>query len=168
MLSYSVVFRYGLERFVRDARASGFDGMIIPDLPPPEAEAVCQTIQAGGLETILLVAPTSTPQRRAEIARLSSGFIYYLSVSGITGERDRLPQDLEAGVRQLKSTTEKPVCVGFGISKPEQLRQLRGVADGAIVGTAFVRRVRENLKRGPEGIASALEKYCKELLSLVR
>ena len=91
MLSYSIVFRYGVERFVADAKAAGLDGLIIPDLPPPEAQAVCGTVNAGGLATSLLVAPTTAPERRAEIARLSTGFVYYLSVSGITGERDQLP-----------------------------------------------------------------------------
>src|SRR3954470_12227023 len=134
MLSYSVVFRYGLDRFIRDAKASGFSGLILPDLPPPEAQRVTDVIRAGGLDTVLLVAPTTTAQRRAEIARLCSGFIYYLSVSGITGERDKLPEDLAANVRQLKGMTDRPVCVGFGISRPEHVKQLEGVADGAIVG----------------------------------
>lgn len=168
MISFSVVYRYGLDRFIRQAKAAGFDGLILPDLPPPEAEKVCQAVQAGGLETILLVAPTTTAQRRKEIARLTSGFIYYLSISGITGERDRLPADLEANLRQLKSITDRPICVGFGINKPEHVRQLSGVADGAIVGTAFVRRMTEHAGDGPEGIARAAADYCRELLSGVR
>jgi tryptophan synthase alpha chain len=167
MISYSVVFRYGLERFIADANGAGFDGLILPDLPPPEAQSVCGRVQAGGLDTVLLVAPTSTPQRRAEITRLCSGFVYYLSISGITGERDRLPADIEANVRQLKSATDCPICVGFGINKPEHVKQLKGLADGAIVGTAFVRRVRQHLNEGSEKIASAAEQYCRELLSQV-
>jgi tryptophan synthase alpha chain len=167
MLSYSIVFRYGLDRFIADAKRAGFDGFIIPDLPPPEAEKICATIQAGGLDTILLVAPTTTPARRKEIARLSSGFIYYLSISGITGERDRLPEDLEKNIRQLKSITDVPVCVGFGINKPEHVKQLSGVADGAIVGSAFVRRATEHQSEGASGIAKASADYCRELLSQV-
>ena len=89
MVSYSIVFRYGLDRFVADAKAAGFDGLILPDLPPPEAQAVCGRVQAGGLDTILLVSPTTAPERRSEIARLCSGFIYYLSVSGITRSEER-------------------------------------------------------------------------------
>jgi len=166
MLSYSVVFRYGLKRFIDDARSSGFAGLILPDLPPPEAQAVTQMIQAGGLDTTLLVAPTTTPQRRAEIARLCSGFVYYLSVSGITGERDTLPADLERNVCELKSMArEVPVCVGFGIHRPQQVAQLVGVADGAIVGTAMVRRMKDHAGEGPQAVASAAGDYCRELLS---
>jgi tryptophan synthase alpha chain len=168
MLSYSVVYRYGIDRFVKEAKAAGFDGLILPDLPPPEAEKICSLVQAGGLDTTLLVAPTTTAARRKEIARLSSGFIYYLSVSGITGERDRLPADLEANLKQLKSLGDTPVCVGFGISKPEHVAQLAGVADGAIVGTAFVRRMTQHAAEGPTGIAKACGDYCRELLSKVR
>jgi len=168
MISYSVVFRYGLDRFITDAKSSGFDGLIMPDLPPPEAQSVCEKVQAGGLDTILLVAPTTTRERRAAILKLCSGFAYYLSISGITGERDQLPPDLEANVKQLKSITDRPVCVGFGINKPEQVKQLAGLADGAIVGTAVVRRVREHMTEGPKRIADAIEAYCKELLSMVR
>jgi tryptophan synthase alpha chain len=168
MISYSVVYRYGLDRFVREAKAAGFDGLILPDLPPPEAEQVCASVQAGGLDTVLLVAPTTSEARRKEIAKLSSGFIYYLSISGITGERDRLPADLETNVRQLKSLTDRPVCVGFGINKPEHVKQLAGVADGAIVGSAVVRRMTAHATEGPSGVAKAAADYCRELLSSVR
>ncbi|CAN5668201.1 tryptophan synthase subunit alpha [soil metagenome] len=171
MLSYSIVYRYGLEKFVRDLRDAGFAGLILPDLPPPagpergrgEAQKVCATVRAGGLDTILLVAPTTSPERRIEIARLCSGFIYYLSVSGITGERDQLPPDLAANVRELKSNTDVPICIGFGIHRAQQIEQLRGLADGAIIGTAFVRRMKLSLDLGPERIAQAVAKYCREL-----
>jgi tryptophan synthase alpha chain len=168
MVSYSVVFRYGLARFLTNAKMAGFDGLILPDLPPPEAQSVCGQVQAAGLDTTLLIAPTTAPQRRGEIASLSSGFIYYLSVSGITGERQALPQDLADNVRQLKQLTDRPVCVGFGVSKPEHVQQLAQVADGAIVGTAVVRRMRDHLSEGPAAIAGAVGGYCKELLTLVR
>ena len=164
MLSYSIVFRYGLDAFLVDARAAGFSGLILPDLPPPEAQAICKKIWAAGLDTVLLIAPTTAPERRKEIADLSSGFVYYLSVSGITGERDRLPTDLAANVRELRALTDRPICVGFGISKPEHVAQLAGVADGAIVGTAYVRRMKEHLTGGPERISRALEQFTRELL----
>lgn len=165
MITYSIVFRYGLERFVAAAKAAGFEGLILPDLPPPEAQRVCETVRAGDLETILLVAPTTTAERRAEIARLSSGFIYYLSVSGITGERDQLPADLAEKVRQIKQVTDKPVCVGFGIHRPQQIAQLATVADGAIVGSAYVKRMQQHAGEGPEAIARALADYTRELLT---
>lgn len=160
MVSYSIVFRFGQERFFREAKAAGFDAMIIPDLPPPEAQGVCEKMRAEGLDTVLLISPTTAERRRAEIARLCSGFAYYLSVSGITGERERLPEGLAENVRRLRRETDVPVCVGFGISKAEHVRQLRGVADGAIVGSAFVKRMREN----PGREAQAVEGYARALL----
>lgn len=165
MVSYSIVFRFGVDRFVAAAKRAGVDGLILPDLPPPEAESICNRVRAGGLDTILLVAPTTTPDRRREIARLTSGFIYYLSVSGITGVRDRLPADLAANVRQLKDLTERPVCVGFGISKSSHVSQLQGLADGAIVGSAYVSRMKRRLADGPAAIASEVGNLTRELLS---
>jgi tryptophan synthase alpha chain len=163
MVSYSIVYRYGLDRFVSDARSAGFDGLILPDLPPPEAQAICQRVRGGGLETILLIAPTTAPHRREEIARLSSGFIYYLSISGVTGERDQLPADLESNLRQLRSMTDRPICVGFGISQPRHVAQLRGLADGAIVGSAVVRRMKQHLAEGPQQLAGAVANYVRDL-----
>ena len=165
MVTYTIVFRYGLEKFVSEAKNSGFDGLILPDLPPPEAQRVCETVRAGGLDTTLLVAPTTTPQRRKEIASLSSGFVYYLSVSGITGERDQLPTDVAENVKQIKSFTDRPVCVGFGIHRPIQIAQLFGVADGAIVGSAFVKRMKEHASEGAEAIAQHLSDYARHLLA---
>ena len=164
MVSYSIVFRYGMQRFATDAKAAGFDGLILPDLPPPEAQKVCQIIWDAGLETILLVAPTTTAQRRTEITRLCTGFIYYLSVSGITGERIKLPADLAANVSELKTTTDVPVCVGFGISTAEHVAQLSQLADGAIVGSAMVKRMKQHLTEGPEKIAVVAGEYCRQLI----
>ena len=168
MLSYSIVYRYGVSRFVKDAKHAGFDALIIPDLPPPEAQRVCDTIRSGGLNTVLLVAPTTIPQRRKEIVDLCSGFVYYLSVSGITGERDRLPEDVTTNVRALRDLTSTPICVGFGIHRTEQIQQLSGVADGAIVGSAFVKRMRETAPHGPGAVADMAKNYCQELLSSMR
>jgi tryptophan synthase alpha chain len=165
MVTYSIVFRYGLEKFVAEAKKCGFDGLILPDLPPPEAQRVCQTVRAGGLDTILLIAPTTTLERRREIASLSSGFVYYLSVSGITGERDQLPADLSANVQQIKSLTDRPVCVGFGIHRAAQVAQLASVADGAIVGSAFVKRMQQHASEGADAIAKHLADYTRELMS---
>jgi tryptophan synthase alpha chain len=165
MVSYSIVFRYGVPRFVKAAHEAGFSGLILPDLPPPEAEKICEMVQSGGLDTILLIAPTTTPGRRTEIARLTSGFIYYLSISGITGERDKLPADLEANLRQIRDLTDKPVCVGFGISRPDHVAQLQGKADGAIVGSGVVRRMTAHLTDGPAAIGTQVEDYTRELLS---
>lgn len=168
MVSYSIVFRYNVERFCRDARSSGFDGLIIPDLPPPEAQKVCDIIRAADLDTILLVAPTTAPHRRKEIAQLCTGFVYYLSVSGITGERTSLPADLVDNVTQLKQLTDRPVCVGFGVSTPQHVAMLAGVADGAIVGSALVKRIQQYAPNGRQAVIEACAEYSRELLSLVR
>jgi tryptophan synthase alpha chain len=165
MVSYSIVYRLGVERFVKRAREAGFSGLILPDVPPPEAQKVCDIVGAGGLETILLIAPTTTKERRREIAELSTGFIYYLSVSGITGERDALPGDLFDNLRHIRGLTDKPVCVGFGIHRPEQVAQLKGLGDGAIVGSAYVKRMKNQLDQGPEVLAKTVETYTRELLS---
>jgi tryptophan synthase alpha chain len=168
MVSYSIVFRYGLAKFLTNAKMSGFDGLILPDLPPPEAQKICEQVRSADLDTILFIAPTTTPQRRAEITALCSGFVYYLSVSGITGERQQLPSDLRENVKQIKQITDRPVCVGFGISKPEHVKQLSELADGAIVGTAVVRRMKAHASEGADAIAASVGDYCKELLSQVR
>jgi tryptophan synthase alpha chain len=164
MLSYSIVYRYGTERFLADAKAAGIAGLILPDLPPPQAQAVCKQIQAAGLETTLLIAPTTTPERRREIVKLCSGFVYYLSVSGITGERDGLPFGLGEIVAQIKTMTALPVCVGFGLHRPQQIQELAKVADGAIVGSAIVRRMKEHAADGPAGIARAVGEYLRQLI----
>jgi tryptophan synthase alpha chain len=168
MLSYSIVFRHGVEKFTADAKAAGFDGLIIPDLPPPEAQKVVGTIQKGGLDTVLLVAPSTTQERRKEIADLSSGFVYYLSVAGITGERTALPSDLAKGLAEMKRLSDRPVCVGFGINTAEHVKQLAGSAEGAIVGSAVVRRINAHKDKSPDEIANVCESYCRELLAQVR
>lgn len=164
MVSYSIVYRYGAKRFFKDAHDAGFDGLILPDLPPPEAQNICAQVRAAGLDTILLVAPTTTAERRREIAGLCSGFVYYLSISGITGARDRLPADLEQNLKQLREITHVPLCVGFGISKAEHLVQLTGLADGAIVGSAIVKCMKQHELEGPEAIARAVADYCRQIL----
>jgi len=157
MVSYSIVFRYGVERFVARSKSAGFAAILIPDLPPPEAEPTCDIVHAAGLQTVLLVSPATPPARRQLIARLCSGFVYYLSLSGVTGERDRLPDGIEDSVRQLKQLTDVPVCVGFGISRREHVLQLSGVADGAIVGSALVKRIKNSPNPSADACALARE-----------
>jgi tryptophan synthase alpha chain len=165
MLSYSIVYRFGPEKFFADANNAGLDGLIIPDLPPPEAEKVCSQVRAAGLDTILLVAPTTMPDRRREIVRLCSGFVYYLSVSGITGARDELPPDLADNVKSLRSMTDLPVCVGFGISHPKHIVALSKLADGAVVGSAIVKRMTDLLPDKRSEIPQSIGEYCQSLVS---
>jgi tryptophan synthase alpha chain len=143
MISESLVFKRGLERFLDEARDAGLDGLIIPDLPLGYEGHTVEEARARGLDVIFLCAPTTPPERRAEIAQRSSGFVYYISVAGITGTRTALPTDLARNVGELKKLTSTPVCVGFGISKPEHAAAVAKVADGVIVGSALVKRVAE-------------------------
>jgi tryptophan synthase alpha chain len=143
MVSYSLVHRRGPEAFLQQAQASGFSGAIIPDLPADEAEALARTAAARDFKLIQLVTPTTPRERAVRIARLSTGFLYCVSVTGITGERDRLPEQLLDQLTWLRGQTSLPLCIGFGISKPEHVRVLREVADGVIVGSAIVRRMEQ-------------------------
>jgi tryptophan synthase alpha chain len=143
MVSYSLVHHRGPARFVADAQAAGFAGAIVPDLPVDEADELAKTAAAADFKLILLVTPTTPRERARRIAQLSTGFLYCVSVVGITGERTRLPEDLTAQLRWLRTQTDLPLCVGFGISQPEHVRALRDVADGVIVGSALVRRLEQ-------------------------
>lgn len=139
MTAYALVYRRGLERFVADALESGLSGAIVPDLPADEAGELGAIARKRDFKIIHLVTPTTPPERARQIAEASTGFLYYVSVTGITGERRELPAELISQLAWLRSMTSVPICVGFGISKPEHVQALRGVADGVIVGSALVR-----------------------------
>lgn len=144
MVSYAIIFRIGLAKYVEQAKQAGYAGAIVPDLLVEEAEELSNVCQKADFSLVQLVTPTTPRERQIEIARLSSGFLYYVSVTGITGERRALPEDLVDNVGWLRSQTELPICIGFGISGPETAAQLAPVADGLIVGSAIVRRVAES------------------------
>jgi tryptophan synthase alpha chain len=143
MVSYAIVHRTGVGRYLDDAVGSGVDGLIVPDLPVEEAEDLLHKVTDRGLKLIQLVTPTTPRQRALQIARTTTGFLYYVSVAGITGERTALPAELTENVAWLRSQTELPICIGFGISSAEHIRRLAPVADGLIVGSAIVRRLAE-------------------------
>lgn len=148
MVSHAIVHRRGPARYIEDASRVGVDGLIIPDLPIEESEEIAGLVRARGLRLIHLVTPTTPRERAARIARASTGFLYYVSVAGITGERSGLPHDLVENVEQLRAQAIAPICVGFGISSPEQVRSLAPIADGVIVGSALVRRIAEAAETG--------------------
>lgn len=146
MSSYNPILKYGEERFIRDVIESGLDGVIIPDLPPEEGEGFIRESESAELNLILLIAPT-TPHKRAKfIAEKSRGFIYYISLLGITGERESLSREIKKGISKIRGLTDKPIAVGFGISSPEQVKTLSSIADGVIVGSAIVKIIENNLK----------------------
>jgi tryptophan synthase alpha chain len=139
MVSYSLIYHRGVEAFLDACRAAGFAGLVVPDLPHEESDALLEQTRARSLALIRLVTPTTPVDRAAEIASVTTGFLYVVSVTGITGARAALPTELNDHLAKLRAVTSLPLCVGFGISTPEQVRSLRGVADGIIVGSAVVR-----------------------------
>jgi tryptophan synthase alpha chain len=143
MVSYSLVYRRGPEAFLMRAMDAGFSGAIVPDLPAEEASGLAKLAGSLDFKLVQLVTPTTPKERAIAIARLSTGFLYCVSVTGITGERDRLPEELRGQLAWLREQTSLPLCVGFGVSRPEHVRALRDVADGVIVGSAIVRRVEQ-------------------------
>ncbi|MDO8136372.1 MAG: tryptophan synthase subunit alpha [Candidatus Brocadiales bacterium] len=147
MVSYSIVFSKGREVFIQKALEAGFDGATIPDLPVEESEAVLRAAEERDFRIVCFVAPTTTPSRMDQIVKKTQGFLYYISVVGITGVRDNLPQDMRENILKLKELTNKPVALGFGVSTPEQARAVGRVADGVIVGSAIMKEIERNLDR---------------------
>lgn len=139
MVSYAIVHRHGLEKYVDEAKASGLSGAIVPDLLVEESEPFANVCRQREFDLIQLVTPTTPPDRALRIAEQSTGFLYFVSVTGITGERTQLPGDLVDRVAWLRERSPLPICIGFGISKPEHVQLLAPVCDGLIVGSAIVR-----------------------------
>lgn len=154
MTYYNPIFKYGEERFAKDAATSGVDGVIVPDLPPEEAKTFMNFSRGAGLATIFLLAPTSTPDRIKKVARASTGFIYYVSITGITGSKITLDASIREALNNIREITAKPVAVGFGVSTPEEAATVSGFADGVIIGSALVR----SLNEAPENTESYIKK----------
>lgn len=162
MTYFNPVLRYGLEKFFKSCRASGVDGVIVPDLPSEEAGELMAAGRANGIDTIFLIAPTSTQARVKRIAGNSRGFIYYVSLTGVTGARSRLPSEILSKVRYIKSITSKPVAVGFGVSNSSQARKIARSSDGVIVGSAIVKIIGEK-----KNIISRVSKFSKTLAKAI-
>ncbi|MFA6355959.1 MAG: tryptophan synthase subunit alpha [Candidatus Omnitrophota bacterium] len=141
---YNPILKYGINKFISDCAKNGVDGAIIPDLPPEESGELVSAARKKGFATIFLLSPTSTAARIKLISKYSRGFIYYVSLTGITGARSSLPGGLASRVRLIKRHSKLPVCVGFGVSNPAQVRQICRAADGAIVGSAIVKEMEKN------------------------
>jgi tryptophan synthase alpha chain len=168
MVSYAIVHRRGLEGFVRDAKRAGFAGAIVPDLPVEEADALRVIAEREDFKLILLVTPTTPRERAIQIARSSTGFLYYVSIAGITGERATIPPAVLEQVAWLKTQTDLPVCIGFGVSRPEHVRMLAPVADGVIVGSAIMRRIEEGLRLPRADLVAAVGDYATTLVETLR
>jgi tryptophan synthase alpha chain len=167
MVSYAIIHRLGVERYLNDAATAGLDGLIVPDLPVEEARALIDKTDRRGLKLIQLITPTTPRDRAMEIARSTTGFIYYVSVAGITGERKSLPADLVDNVAWLRTQTDLPICVGFGISGPNLVRELAPVADGLIVGSALVRRLAEAINRPRAEVIREIGQFVGELAKVL-
>jgi tryptophan synthase alpha chain len=137
------VMRYGIEKLARDAKDAGIDGCLLTDLSVEEAEPYLTALRAADLDTVFLAAPTSTPERLKLVAKYSTGFVYLVSRTGVTGERDSLSSSVEPLVTSMRKVSSLPLAVGFGISTPEQAREVARVADAVVVGSAFVRLIGE-------------------------
>lgn len=163
MVSYAIVHRHGVSAYLDRAASSGVDGLIVPDLPIEEASELCEMATERSLSLIQLVTPTTPRDRALRIVESTTGFLYYVSVAGITGERRALPPELADNVAWLRSRTKLPVCIGFGISGPEQMRQLAPVADGLIVGSALVRRLEGAAGRPRAEVVADVGRFVGEL-----
>jgi len=165
MTYYNIVYHYGLKNFVRDAARSGADGIIVPDLPSEEAGELAAFAKKKNFAVIFLAAPTSTKSRLKAIAARSRGFIYYVSLTGTTGERRKLSEDLTANVKTLKRITKKPVCVGFGVSTPAQAGKVARLADGVIVGSAIIKVIEKNM--GKKQLYKEVGRFVNKLAAAV-
>jgi len=163
---YNPVFRYGLDRVAADARAAGADGFLCVDLPPEEARPLDDAARAEGLDLIYLLAPTSTLERMRKVLSRARGFVYFVSVTGITGVRADLPENLETLVRSVRRLTRLPIGVGFGISTPAQAARVAKFADAVIVGSAIARIIEEAGEGQP--VIQAVERFASSLGAAVR
>jgi tryptophan synthase alpha chain len=138
MTYFNPVYSYGIERFCEGCDSSGVDGLIVPDLPPEEGSDLEKVTEERDLDIVYLLTPTSTEERIKMVAEKSRGFIYLVSVTGVTGARDTLPDDLDSFVSQVRGVAQQPLCLGFGISTPEQAKMVARLADGVIVGSKII------------------------------
>ena len=167
MSYYNPIFRMGEEQFCKAAQEAGVDGVIVPDLPVEEAKPLLDVAPCYGLSTIFLVAPTSPPARMKSIATASTGFIYCVSLTGVTGVRKTLSSEVESMIAELRKHSDKPLSVGFGVSTPEHANKVAEVADGVVVGSAIVNVVEEH-KDDETKLLTAVKQFASELAAGVK
>jgi len=167
MASYSLIYKKGPAAFIAAAKTAGLSGMIVPDLPVEEAEELSNLARGGDFNLILLVTPTTSPERAEKVVKACSGFVYVVSVVGITGQRDQLPAGLRDLLTRLRRMTDLPLCVGFGVSKPHHVRELKQIADGVIVGSALVKQL-DRARTDRPGSMAAVKQLVADLSGAVR
>lgn len=158
---FNPIYQYGLESLARDARAAGIDGILVTDMTPEESGQYCECMEQNELDCVFLAAPTSSEERIASIAGCSRGFVYVVSRSGVTGAQQHLSSEIGPTVECVRRHTELPVAVGFGISRPEQVRAIWEISDGAVVGSAIVSVMEK--ESNPQGIPSKVGEFCRWL-----
>ncbi len=141
---YNVILQYGVDRLAADSVAAGIDGWLVVDLPPEEEQEVLPAMTANGLHKITLLAPTTPPDRATRLASRAKGFVYYITVTGVTGSRVELPADLATHLQAVKACSSVPVVAGFGVSTPEQAKMIAAHVDGVVVGSQLVRTIAES------------------------
>ena len=166
MAYYNSIHAFGTERFCQEAAHAGIDGLIMPDMPPDEAGPLKGPAAASGLPLIFLLAPTSTPERRTFVARQSQGFVYYVSLTGITGAKLLNLADVGKNVERIKKVTRVPVAVGFGVATPEDAAKVAAIADGVIVGSAIVKQIAAHQQK-PEMVKYVAE-FVRSLKTAMR
>lgn len=164
---YNLIFKYGIEKFVKDAVEAGVDGTVIANLPPEEGSELIAAAREHDFATIFLVAPTSTPERMEVISKSCTGFVYCVSLTGVTGARSTISDLLEPTLKEIKRHTDKPISVGFGVSTPEQAKQVGAMADGVIVGSAIINVIEANLDK-PDGILPAVNDFASSLVEVIK
>ncbi|MBN2539222.1 MAG: tryptophan synthase subunit alpha, partial [Deltaproteobacteria bacterium] len=163
---YNPILSYGNERFAKRARAAGVDGILVVDLPPEESAELRRYTDPAGIDFISLIAPTTTEERIRKIARDAGGFLYYISITGVTGTARPKASDIKRDVERIRTLTDLPVVVGFGISTPGQARQIAPHADGIVIGSAFVRLIEEN--SGRNNLIHIVSVYARNIKETIR
>ena len=168
---FNPIYQYGSQNFVEDALTAGVDGLIIVDLPPEEDDELCHPAMTAGLHWIRLVTPTTDDRRMPTVLKNTSGFVYYVSIAGITGTRSASADVIRSAVRRLSQHTDLPVAVGFGIQTPEQVREVVNNADAAVVGSTLVREIERNLDgqgNATQGLVNQVLERVQKLSSVLR
>jgi len=164
---YNLIFKYGIEKFVQDAVESGVDGAVIADLPPDEGADLIAAARSRGFATIFLTAPTSTPERVKLVSESCTGFIYCVSLTGVTGARTQISSMLAPTLELIKKHSDKPIAVGFGVSNPDQAREVAKMADGVIVGSAIINVIETHVD-DPDKLISSVEDFAASLVEAVK
>ena len=163
---FNPIYQYGTTQFVNDAASAGVDGLIMVDLPPEEDDELCDPARTAGLHWIRLVTPTTNASRLSDVLANSSGFVYYVSIAGITGTQSAAAASIEKAVQQIKSKSDLPVAVGFGIKTREQVKEIGNIAEGVVVGSAIVNKIEQNLDANGQPNAELVERVISLVQSL--